>query len=180
MTDAPVIRPMVEADWPAVEAIYRAGIATGQATFEPAPPASWSAFAETKHPDLMLVAILDGTLAGWAAASPVSTRDVYRGVVEHSVYVAPHAHGHGIGTVLLQQLIHRADAVGIWTIQASIFPENTPSLHLHEQTGIRVIGTRERIALMGYGPHAGEWRDTVLVERRTQLGSGGKRDSGIG
>ncbi|MFD1716118.1 GNAT family N-acetyltransferase [Amnibacterium flavum] len=160
------VRAMTAEDWPAVERIYSDGIATGHATFEPSPPASWEAFIESKHPELRLVAVVDGMIAGWAAASPVSGRAVYRGVVEHSVYVSPAAQGQRVGTALLAELIAVAEEVGIWTIQSSIFPENKGSLRLHQRLGFRQVGTRERIARMTYGPVAGEWRDTILVERR--------------
>lgn len=160
-------RAMREPDWIDVQAIYRAGIATGHATFETAPPTSWTKFAAGKRPDLMLVAI-DPTdrILGWAAASPVSTRTVYRGVVEHSIYIHPDAAGQGIGTKLLDAILALADRAGVWTIQSSTFPENIASLHLHEHAGFRIVGRRERIARMDYGPHAGHWRDTILVERR--------------
>lgn len=165
MTDA-TIRPLTPADWPAVEGIYREGIATGHATFEAEPP-SWEAFDTGKLSGLRLVAAnADGTVAGWAAGSPVSARPAYRGVIEHSVYIADLARGNGVGGALLEAFIAAADAAGIWTIQSSIFPENTASLRLHERHGFRTVGTRERIALMGYGPLAGVWRDTVLIERR--------------
>ena len=98
--------------------------------------------------------------------SPVSSREVYRGVVEHSVYVAERARGHGLGRLLLEELISACDIAGVWTTQSSIFRENVTSLRLHEQVGFRVVGHRERIALMTYGPWAGQWRDTILVERR--------------
>ena len=45
--------------------------------------------------------------------------------------------------------------------------ENTAGLRLHEQAGFREVGHRERIARMTYGPWAGQWRDTILIERRT-------------
>ena len=101
-----------------------------------------------------------------SAASPASARHVYRGVVEHSVYVDPAVHGRGVGTALLEALCAAADAAGCWTVQSSIFPENATSLLLHERHGFRRVGTRERIGLMTVGPFAGRWRDTVLVERR--------------
>lgn len=104
-----------------------------------------------------------------AACSPVSSRPVYAGVVEHSIYVAPHAHGGGIGGLLLEELIESTEDAGIWTIQSSIFPENTASLRLHERHGFRTIGTRTRVAKAVVGPAAGRWRDTVLVERRSQV-----------
>ena len=173
MTSHPTVgdlsfRPLTSADWPAVEEIYRAGIATGHATFEAEPPRTWEAFAAGKHPGLMLAAVdARGQLLGWAAASPVSTREVYRGVVEHSIYISPDAAGRGVGARLLAAFVDLADRAGVWTIQASVFPENTVSLRLHEGAGFRAIGRRERIARMSFGPLAGRWRDTVLIERRT-------------
>jgi L-amino acid N-acyltransferase YncA len=161
------VRPLRPEDWPAVESIYREGIATGNATFEAEPP-GWQAFDAGKLATGRLVAITDdGTIAGWVAASAVSTRPAYRGVVEHSVYVASHARGRGVGTLLLDEFLREADAAGIWTIQSSIFPENTASLALHARAGFRRVGQRERIARMSYGPWAGQWRDTVLIERRS-------------
>lgn len=159
-----MIRAMTATDWPAVEAIYAEGIATGNATFEEHPP-SWASFDAGKLNDHRLV-FDDGAVRGWAAVSATSTRDVYRGVVEHSVYVAADARGRGVGAALLDALLSSCDKAGVWTIQSGIFPENEASLALHAAHGFRVVGTRERIALMGYGPFAGQWRDVVLVERR--------------
>lgn len=152
-----------------VEQIYREGIITGNATFEPEPPA-WESFDAGKLTVGRLVAVnTGGAVVGWAAVSPTSARDVYRGVVEHSVYVAAAAQGNGIGLTLLAALIEACDAAQIWTIQSSIFPENTSSLALHDRAGFRRIGTRERIALMTYGHYSGQWRDTILIERRRRL-----------
>lgn len=159
------IRALTPVDWPDVERIYADGIATGNATFESAPP-SWAHFDANKLSVGRLVAFDEDGVAGWAAVSPVSSREVYRGVVEHSVYVAERARGHGLGRLLLDELIDACDNAGIWTIQSSIFLENAASLRLHEQAGFRVVGHRERIALMTYGPWAGQWRDTILIERR--------------
>lgn len=164
------IRPMTAADWPAVETIYRAGIETGNATFESEPP-SWENFDAGKLDVGRLVAVDENAreaVVGWVAASPVSAREVYRGVVEHSVYVSPSVAGQGMGRLLLDAFIAAAENAGIWTIQSSIFPENAASLALHDRAGFRRIGTRERIALMTYGPWAGQWRDTILIERRSQ------------
>ncbi|MCS5719368.1 GNAT family N-acetyltransferase [Herbiconiux sp. CPCC 205763] len=167
MTGALSIRPMQSSDWPEIEEIYRAGIATGNATFEAEPP-SWEHFNSGKLDVGRLVAVDDaGTVLGWVAASAVSSREVYRGVVEHSVYIAPAAANRGIGRQLVEAFIAATERAGIWTIQSSIFPENTASLALHDRAGFRRIGTRERIALMTYGPWTGQWRDTVLIERRS-------------
>ncbi len=156
------IDAMADADWPAVRAIYEAGIATGDATFEEA-AADWETWSSSHLPDLRLVARDgEGTVVGWTAAGRVSDRSVYEGVVESSIYVAPDARGHGVGRLLLETLISRAEAEGIWTIQTGIFPENTASLRLHETCGFRVVSVRERI-----GRHRGRWRDVVFVERRS-------------
>lgn len=159
------VRDLLPSDWPAVEAIYRQGIDAGNATFESGVP-SWEQFDAVRRRDLRLIADDDGVVVGWAAASPVSARPVYRGVVEHSVYVAGDRQGQGIGRALMSALIERAAEVGVWTIQSSIFPENGASLKLHAAAGFRVVGRRERIALMTTGPWAGHWRDTILIERR--------------
>ena len=161
------LRAMTPADWSAVERIYAQGIEDGEATFEVATP-TWDAFDAGRLPDLRLVAVdSDGGIVGWVAASAVSSRPAYRGVIEHSVYIDRSARGRGIGRVLLDAFIASADGAGIWTIQSSIFPDNAASLRVHESAGFRVVGRRERIARAEIGPHAGQWRDTLLIERRS-------------
>jgi L-amino acid N-acyltransferase YncA len=162
-----MLEPMIEADWPMVAAIYREGIATGNATFATDPPESWAAWSAGKINACSIVARDGAAILGWAAVSPTSSRACYVGVVEHSVYVAHAARGRGIGSLLLHELIRVTEAHGIWMIQSSIFPENLASLALHTRHGFREVGRRERIALMEYGPYAGRWRDTVLIERRS-------------
>ena len=152
---------MTDADADDVLAIYKIGIDEGNATFETQVP-TWEQFAAGHLPAYSHVAVDDrNTVLGWVAASPVSTRACYAGVIEHSVYVHPDARGHHIGRLLLDRLINASEAAGAWTIQSSIFPENHASLALHAAAGFRTIGTRERIA-----QHHGVWRDTLLVERR--------------
>ena len=153
---------MTEANWPAVKAIYEAGIATGNATFETQAPA-WEAWDKAHLGHSRLVAVdAAGTVRGWAAFSPVSSRCVYGGVAEISVYIAADARGQGVGRQLLQALIADSEAHGIWTLQAGTFEENAASIGLHTQAGFRVIGHRERI-----GQHHGVWRNTVQMERRS-------------
>jgi phosphinothricin acetyltransferase len=114
-----------------------------------------------------LVAEEEGRILGWAALSPVSSRCIYAGVAEVSVYVAEEARGRGVGARLMAALITAAEGAGIWTLQAGIFPENAASIELHQRHGFRVVGTRERLGCMEYGPLAGVWRDVVLLERRS-------------
>lgn len=161
------IRAMRETEGAAVFEIYRQGIATGHATFERDVPADWEVWFASRLPYGRLVAERDGRIVGWSALSPVSARAVYAGVAEVSVYVADGAHGLGVGRALLGALVEASEAAGIWTLQASIFPENQASVALHKRFGFRHMGTRERIAWMSYGPKANQWRDTVILERRS-------------
>lgn len=154
---------MEAGDWSSVRAIYLEGIATRNATFETVAPA-WEKWDRDRLPCCRLVARDETGVLGWAALSPVSTRPVYAGVAEASIYVAARARGRGIGAVLLQAVITASEQAGIWTLQAGIFPENAASLRMCQRAGFRVVGTRERIGCMD-----GRWRDTVLMERRSAV-----------
>ena len=154
---------MVPEDWPRVRQIYVEGIATGNATFETEAP-SWEKWDNGHLQNCRLVASSGGAVLGWAALSPVSSRRVYAGVTEVSVYVARAAQGNGVGRALLAALIESAVAAGIWTLQAGIFPENVASIHLHKLLGFREVGRREKIGKMG-----DRWRDVMLLERRSKV-----------
>ncbi|MER6677680.1 N-acetyltransferase family protein [Streptomyces sp. NPDC000983] len=162
MTASTLVVPLTGDHAAEVVAIYRAGIEEGNATFETSAP-TWAEFDAAKLPEHRFAAVDEsGRVLGWVAATKVSDRCAYVGVVEHSVYVHPDARGRGIASALLKALIDSTEAAGIWTIQSGVFPENTASLAVHERAGFRIIGTRERI-----GRHHGRWRDTVLIERRS-------------
>jgi L-amino acid N-acyltransferase YncA len=157
------IEPMRPDHGAAVLAIYQAGIATGNASFETQTP-DWPTW-DTKHlPDHRFVALEKDEVRGWIAASPISDRCVYAGVVEESIYIAPLARGRGIGMRLMETLIASTEAAGIWTLQSGVFPENEASLKLHTRCGFRVIDVRERI-----GQHDGWWRDVLFLERRSAV-----------
>ena len=155
------IRALIEGDWERVRSIYLDGIATGQATFEATAP-SWAQWNDGHLPGPRLVAVSGETIVGWAALSHVSTRRVYSGVAEVSVYIAEEARGKSLGKMLLEELVKESEECGIWTLQAGIFPENLRSIALHKSCGFREVGTRERI-----GKQKGVWRDTMLLERRS-------------
>lgn len=159
------IAPLTAEDWPAVARIYRAGIAAGNATFEYVVPEwePWRA-ARLEEPCLVARGERDDVL-GWAALTPVSSRPVYRGVAEVSVYVDPDHARRGIGRALLLALVDASERAGIWTLRAGIFPENEASIRLHESCGFRLLGTHQR---MGQMPD-GRWRDVVLYERRSEV-----------
>ncbi len=155
------LRPLDRDDWDAVRRIYLEGIATGQATFETEAP-DRDRFDAGHRRECRVAAIEGGVLVGWAALSPVSSRRAYEGVAEVSVYVAAQARGRGVGEALLRALVEASEEAGVWTLQASVFPENAASVALHESIGFRRVGTRERIAR-----HHGVWRDTLILERRS-------------
>jgi L-amino acid N-acyltransferase YncA len=155
------IETMQPSDWQEVRTIYEEGIRTGNATFESTAPA-WETWDQGHLKECRFLAMEGDTVLGWAALSPVSGRCVYAGVAEVSVYVSTAARGKGIGKLLLQKLIEASEAANLWTLQAGIFPENVASVKLHEACGFRMIGKRERIGKMN-----GVWRDTVLLERRS-------------
>ena len=160
-----MIRPMQPGDAAALLAVYGEGIATGHATFEESIPAfdAWDR-AHLARPRLVLEE--DGHILGFAALSPVSSRAVYRGVAEVSLYLSERAQGRGLARKLLEALIEAAEGEGIWTLQAGVFPENRASVTLHQACGFRLVGRRERIGRMRHGPMAGRWRDVLLMERR--------------
>lgn len=156
----PVVRAMVESDWVDVRRIYALGIATRNATFE-TEVASAEALDAKWIPGQRWVILDHGAVSGWAAMTPVSARDCYRGVAETSIYVDAARTGRGLGRRLLAHQIDAAIAAGFWTLQTSIFPENEASLTLHRNAGFRDVGRRERIARLD-----GVWRDTILLELR--------------
>jgi len=157
------IRPLAAEDWEFVRSIYVDGIATGQATFEIEAP-TWERWNNAHLPAPRFVAISNEQVVGWAALTPVSARSVYAGVAEVSVYVSSNLQGQGIGRALLETLVSESERNGIWTLQASIFPENMASISLHKSCGFREVGPREHIGKM-----KGVWRDTMMLERRSKL-----------
>ena len=158
-----VIEKMLPGHWEQVRAIYAEGIATGHATFETAAP-GWERWDASHMRDGRLVALEGFVVAGFAALGLVSSRKVYAGVAEVSVYVGAQFRGRGVGRALLEALIRESEPSGVWTLQAGIFPENAASVALHKACGFREVGRRERI-----GKHKGRWRDTVLLERRSKI-----------
>ena len=157
------MRDLRPGDWAEVARIYAEGIATGNATFETEVP-SWAAWDAAHLAEHRFLAERDGRVVGWIALSPASQRPCYAGVAEISVYVAEAARGNGVGTGLLAAVVESAERDRLWTLQTSVFPENEPSLALLRRFGFRAVGTRERI-----GQLHGVWRDTVLVERRSEV-----------
>jgi L-amino acid N-acyltransferase YncA len=158
---AVTIDALAPSDWEDVRRIYTEGIASGHATFETEAP-SWQVWDRAHRGDARLVARRQGRVIGWAALSRVSDRCAYGGVAEVSVYVAAEARGRGVGRRLLEELVRASEDAGIWTLQAGIFPENKPSLTIHEVCGFRVVGVRQKL-----GKLSGVWRDVALLERRS-------------
>ena len=149
-------------DWSVISEIYRQGIATGIATFETQIP-SWEQWDATHINSCRFKAEMNNEIVGWAALSPVSKREVYRGVAEVSIYIASDFRKLGIGKLLLQHLIKESEAEGFWTLQAGIFSQNKASIALHKALGFREIGFREKVAKLH-----DIWYDNTLLERRSK------------
>ena len=158
-----MIRNLKKDDYEEVKAIYLQGIATGNATFE-TKAKEWNVWDSSYLSHSRLVVEEQGLVIGWAALSPISTRAVYAGVAEVSVYIRDGYQGRKIGGFLLEQLVKESEKNGIWTLLSSIFPENQSSIRIHENNGFRTIGVRHKIAQLN-----GVWRDTLLMERRSTI-----------
>lgn len=156
------VREMKASDWEDVSQIYAQGIATGFATFEQT-ISSYESWNQAHVEKCRLIAEENGEILGWAALSPVSSRCVYGGIGEVSVYIRAESRGKGVGKLLLKQLISESEKAGFWTIQSGIFPENEASIHLHKKIGFRFIGKRERV-----GKIQGIWKDNLLFEKRSE------------
>ncbi|MCP4551598.1 MAG: N-acetyltransferase [Bacteroidetes bacterium] len=165
--DDTVIRLMTSRDWPIVKEIYEQGISTGIATFEAQAP-SWEDWNSTHLESCRLVALRNELILGWAALSMVSSRCIYGGVTEVSVYVAAASQQAGVGTDLLKRLIIESEKNKVWMLNASLFPENKASLKLHKKLGFREIGYKEKVGKMSYGIFKGEWKNNILLERRSE------------
>jgi L-amino acid N-acyltransferase YncA len=158
-----MIREMLQTDSESVLEIYRMGLETRNATFETIVP-KWQDWDSRHLSHSRFVSEENGKITGWAALTPFSSRDVYRGVAEVSIYIAAGFRGKGIGSGLMNRLIDSSELNGIWTLVSSVFPENEATLGLHKKFGFREIGIRERIARLD-----GKWRDTILLERRSSI-----------
>ena len=156
------IRPFISSDWNSVASIYTQGLETQNATFETQIP-DYETWIKKFHPHLLWVAVMHDQVVGWAGLQPMSVRKVYEGVVEVTLYIDLKHAGKGIGKSLMGHLVAESEQAGIWTLYASIFPENTASIRLHRSAGFREIGYREKI-----GQLDGQWRNTVLFERRSK------------
>ena len=163
-----VVDNMRPEDWEQVRSIYLEGISTGNSTFEADAP-DWDKWDSAHLPEHRLVIRAGDSILAWVALSPVSSRCVYSGVADLSLYVAAGRRGRGIGSALLEALIDSSEKAGIWTLQGSIFPENAASLRMFRKHGFREIGRREKLGKMTHGDLAGTWRDVILVERRSAV-----------
>ena len=157
------IRKMRQEDWGSVQVIYLEGISTGAATFE-GDCSGWEHWNASHRSDCRLVGKVGDQIVGWCALKPVSDRRVYSGVAELSIYLAANYQGRGLGKTLMKALIRESERTGIWTLQAGMFPENSASIALHKACGFREVGYRRRM-----GRLRGEWKDVVLMERRSRV-----------
>lgn len=159
-----ILEEMKVEDWEAVSQIYREGIETNLATFQNEVP-TWEEWDKSHFTICRYVAKEGDTIQGWIALSPTSSRCVYKGVAEVSVYVGDRFKGRGIGAALLKKVIEESEKEGVWTLQSGVIKENTGSINLHKKCGFREVGIREKVAKM----NGVEWMDVVILERRSKV-----------
>jgi L-amino acid N-acyltransferase YncA len=171
MSESMLISPISADDWNEIKAIFMEGIDGGNSSFETQPAVSFESWMEGKYPSCCIIARDSEShkALAWASMSSVSKRFVFRGVAELSLYVTFSAHGRGIGKKMMEEVLRLSEEANIWTVQSGIFPENEASINLHKKFGFRIVGVREKIGKMLMGPHAGQWRDIVLMERRSTV-----------
>lgn len=157
------LRPLLEEDYIHCAQIYQDGLDTGMATFETIVP-DWMSWDAKFLKQCRFVAIKEEVILGWVALTPFSTRKVYKGVAEVTLYISKTARGKGIGRGLLMAVIKESERVGFWTLQAKIFAQNEASIALFQKCGFRIVGLREKLAMRD-----GIWHDNVLLERRSEL-----------
>ncbi len=158
------IDQMKQSDWKQVANIYLDGIKTGVATFQTEVP-TWQEWNNSHISSCRLVVRLGDSVLGWGALSATSSRCVYAGVAEVSIYIGEKYKGQGIGGILLKELVKESEEKGFWTLQSGIIRENVCSIALHKKCGFREVGIRERISKMDNK----DWLDVVLMERRSKI-----------
>lgn len=158
------IEEMLPQHWNQVASIYLEGINTGKATFQSEVP-TFETWNNGHVNTCRFVAIFDNKVAGWAALSPTSSRCVYSGVAEVSVYIGENYRGLGIGSRLLNELVKASEENGFWSLRSGIISENTPSIKLHKRCGFREVGITEKVAKM----KSGIWHDVIIMERRSKI-----------
>ena len=162
------MRAMVTTDAEVIFKFYEEGIQTGHAPFEAEVP-DWHKWDSRHLAQCRCLAEEEHTVLGWGALTQGSPGKVYLGVAVVSIYVSGTAQNQDIGSILLERLIIFSEESGFWTLQAQVFPENKISIYVHEKHGFRKSGTRGKLAIMSYGSMAGDWRDVVLMERRSKI-----------
>ncbi|GAB0157219.1 GNAT family N-acetyltransferase [Chryseobacterium sp. Alg-005] len=158
------LREMLPGDMPKVLAIFQQGIDGGIATFETEVPNSEAWGMEFFNECRWVLENESNEVIGWGALKPVSKRQCFKGVAEVSIYFDNHYQGKGLGTVLLKKLILDSEEHGFWTLQSNIFPENQASVAFHQKNGFRMVGIRHKL-----GQLHGEWKDVVMLERRSAV-----------
>jgi phosphinothricin acetyltransferase len=157
---SPTTRPARPGDAPAIAAIHNQGIEDRVATFETEPRRPGDIAERIEAGELMLVAERGGEVLGFASVSPYSTRAVYAGVGEASVYVERAARGGGVGAVLVESMAAAAGERGLHKVVGRLFTDNAASVALFRSHGFSEVGVHRRHAQLD-----GEWRDVLLVER---------------
>ena len=161
------VRPSTPADIPDITAIYAYSVAMSTATFEIVVPDE-AEMRRRLHAVLdrglpYLVAELEGYIVGFCYASQFRPREGYRFTVEDSIYVRPDCIGHGVGKMLLSELIRECKARGCHSMVACICGVNPVSERLHASLGFEQAGL-----LPEAGNKFGEWLRLLIMQRSLQ------------
>ncbi|WP_328660768.1 GNAT family N-acetyltransferase [Nocardia salmonicida] len=160
-----LIRDADKADLPAVLAIHNTNIAESTAIWDTDEVdlddrLAWFATrAAAAMP--ILVAEIDGEVAGYASYGQWRPKSGYRFTVENSVYVDNQFQRRGVATTLLTELIARAtDSGRVHAMIAAIESGNSASIVLHERFGFHTVGELPEV-----GHKFGRWMDLTLMQR---------------
>ena len=159
---------MVTTDAEAIFKLYEEGIQTGHAPFEAEVP-DWHKCGSRHLTQCRWLAEEENAVLGWGALTQGSPGKVYLGVAEVSIYFSGTAQNQDIGSILLERLISSSEEFCFWTLQAQVFPEIEIIIHAREKHGFKRSGTPRQLAPMFFGSMAGEWRDPVVMERRSKI-----------
>jgi len=161
------LRPATPADAAAISAIYNHAVLHSTATYQELPESvedrlTWLAAHGPTHP--VLVAEINGHVAGWAALSPFHPRSAFRHTVESSVYIDHAYHRRGLARALMRDLIDRGRAAGHHVMLAVISADQTPSILLHQSLGFVTAGHLHEV-----GRKFDRWLDLVTMELRLSI-----------
>lgn len=158
-----ILRPATRADLPAINAIYNHYVLRSTCTYQTIPSTEvereeWFDAHGAKHP--VIVAELDGTVVGWGSLSKLHSRQAFANSVEDSVYLHHEHVGHGLGKMVLVELLRLAREIGHHTVLGAISGDQAGSLALHEKLGFEKVAHMREV-----GFKFDRWLDVVWMQK---------------